>query len=172
LEILSFLWENGSHSEMRISGCDISRTEVQMGIHGLVQSFPELQNNIDSSSGHNLLGHSMQTDYPRPTQLYQLWVGVGHLNRYKVSFLGQLVHNYPKGIISWLSPRQSHDKIHSNLFTLPLGYSQWLQHPSGSLMLGLDFLTGVTKGNILDHISLHSMPPIGCLEIMVHLIPS
>jgi hypothetical protein len=22
LEILSFLWENGSHSEMRISGCD------------------------------------------------------------------------------------------------------------------------------------------------------
>jgi hypothetical protein len=24
LEILSFLWENGSHSEMRISGCDNS----------------------------------------------------------------------------------------------------------------------------------------------------
>jgi hypothetical protein len=35
-------------------------------------------------------------------------------------------------------------------------------------MLGLDSLTGVTK----DNISLHSIPPIGCLEIMIHLIPS
>jgi hypothetical protein len=39
-------------------------------------------------------------------------------------------------------------------------------------MLNLDSLTGVTKGNILGNISLHSIPPIGFLEIMVHLIPS
>jgi hypothetical protein len=39
-------------------------------------------------------------------------------------------------------------------------------------MLGLDSLTGVTEGNILGNISLHSVPPIGCLEIMEHLIPS
>jgi hypothetical protein len=39
-------------------------------------------------------------------------------------------------------------------------------------MLSLDSLTGVTKGNILDNISLHSIPPIGFLEIVVHLIPS
>jgi hypothetical protein len=39
-------------------------------------------------------------------------------------------------------------------------------------MLDLDSLTGVTKGNILDNISFHSIPPIGCLEIMLHLIPS
>jgi hypothetical protein len=41
-----------------------------------------------------------------------------------------------------------------------------------SLMLGLDSLTGVAKGNILGNISLHSVAPIGCLEISVHLIPS
>jgi hypothetical protein len=41
-----------------------------------------------------------------------------------------------------------------------------------SLMLGLDSLTGVAKGNILSNISLHSIAPIGYLEIMVHLIPS
>jgi hypothetical protein len=35
-------------------------------------------------------------------------------------------------------------------------------------MLGLDSLIGVAKSNI----SPHSIPPIGCLEIMVHLIPS
>jgi hypothetical protein len=39
-------------------------------------------------------------------------------------------------------------------------------------MLRLDSLIGVTKDNILDNISLYSVPPIGCLEIMVHLIPS
>jgi hypothetical protein len=39
-------------------------------------------------------------------------------------------------------------------------------------MLGLDSLTGVAKGNILGNISIHSIPPIGCLEIMEQLIPS
>jgi hypothetical protein len=38
-------------------------------------------------------------------------------------------------------------------------------------MLGLDFLTGVAKDNILGNISVHFVPPIGCLDIMVHLIP-
>jgi hypothetical protein len=39
-------------------------------------------------------------------------------------------------------------------------------------MLGLDSLIGAAKGNILGNVSLHSLPPIGCLVIMVHLIPS
>jgi hypothetical protein len=89
-----------------------------------------------------------------------------------VSYLGQSAHNYPKGIISRLRPRQSHDKIHNNLFLLPLRYLRGLQRSSGSLMLGFISLTGVTKGNILDNVHLHSVSPIGCLVIMVHLIPS
>jgi hypothetical protein len=39
-------------------------------------------------------------------------------------------------------------------------------------MLGFDSLTSVTKGNILSHVSFHTVPPISGLEIMVHLIPS
>jgi hypothetical protein len=39
-------------------------------------------------------------------------------------------------------------------------------------MLGFDSLTGVAKGNILGNVSLHTVPPISGLEIMVHLIPS
>jgi hypothetical protein len=39
-------------------------------------------------------------------------------------------------------------------------------------MLGFDLLTSVTKGNILGNISLHTVPPISGIEIMVHLIPS
>jgi hypothetical protein len=37
---------------------------------------------------------------------------------------------------------------------------------------GFDSLKSVTKGNILGNISLHTIPPMGGLEIMVHLIPS
>jgi hypothetical protein len=39
-------------------------------------------------------------------------------------------------------------------------------------MFSLDSLTFVAKSNILGNISLHSIPPIIGLEIMVHLIPS
>jgi hypothetical protein len=39
-------------------------------------------------------------------------------------------------------------------------------------MLGFDSLTSVTKSNILGNISLHTIPPISGLEIMVYLIPS
>jgi hypothetical protein len=39
-------------------------------------------------------------------------------------------------------------------------------------MLGFDSLTSVTNGNILSHVSFHTVPPISGLEIMVYLIPS
>jgi hypothetical protein len=39
-------------------------------------------------------------------------------------------------------------------------------------MFSLDSLTSVAKGYILGNVSLHSIPPISGLEIVVHLIPS
>jgi hypothetical protein len=39
-------------------------------------------------------------------------------------------------------------------------------------MFNLDSLAHVTKSNILGNVSLHSIPPISGLEIMVHLVPS
>jgi hypothetical protein len=71
---------------------------------------------------------------------------MGHLDRYEVSYLGQSIYKYPKGIIYRLNPRKSHYEIHNNLFPPSLGYLQRLQQSSGSLMLGLDSLTGVVKG--------------------------
>jgi hypothetical protein len=41
-----------------------------------------------------------------------------------------------------------------------------------SLMLGFDSLTSVAKSNILGNVTLHTVPPISGLEIMVQLIPS
>jgi hypothetical protein len=39
-------------------------------------------------------------------------------------------------------------------------------------MLDFDSLTSVAKANTLGNVSLHTVPPISGLEIMVHLIPS
>jgi hypothetical protein len=39
-------------------------------------------------------------------------------------------------------------------------------------MFSLDSLTSVAKSNILGNVSLHSIPPISGLEIMVRLINS
>jgi hypothetical protein len=39
-------------------------------------------------------------------------------------------------------------------------------------MFSLDSLTSITKSNILGNVSLHFIPPISGLKIMVHLIPS
>jgi hypothetical protein len=39
-------------------------------------------------------------------------------------------------------------------------------------MFSLDSLIRVAKSNILGNVSLHTIPPISGLEIMVHLIPS
>jgi hypothetical protein len=39
-------------------------------------------------------------------------------------------------------------------------------------MLDFNSLASVAKGNILGNISLHTIPPIGCLEVIVHLFPS
>jgi hypothetical protein len=47
----------------------ICRTEVQTGIHGLMQSFPELQSKLGSSIEYNPLGKSMLTNYPIYIQL-------------------------------------------------------------------------------------------------------
>jgi hypothetical protein len=89
-----------------------------------------------------------------------------------VSYLDQPINNYPNGIISRLSSRQSHDKIYGNLSPLRLRHLQRLQRSNRSLMLDFDSPTCVIKSNILDNVSLHTIPSISGLEIIVHLIPS
>jgi hypothetical protein len=99
----------------------ISRTEAQLGIQGFMQPLPELRSKLSASIRHNLLRHSIQTNYPWHIQLCQLWSRVGHLDMYKVGYHGQSIDNYPDGTIPWLSPRQTHNKIHGNFFPHPLG---------------------------------------------------
>jgi hypothetical protein len=90
---------------------------------------------------------------------------------YKVSYISQSIHNHTNGIVAQLSSRQTHNKIHGNLFPLPLRHLYWLQQSSRSLMLSFDSLSSVVKSNILDNVCLHTIPPKSGLEIMLHLIP-
>jgi hypothetical protein len=89
-----------------------------------------------------------------------------------VSYFGQSIYNYPIGIIVRLSSRQTHDKIHGNIFLLSLMHLQGLQQSSRSLMFGFDSLTSVTKSNVFGNVSLHTIPSISGIDTMVHLIPS
>jgi hypothetical protein len=105
----------------------IRRTKSQLGIQGFKQTLPKLWSKLSSSIRPNLLGHSMHSNYLWHVQFCQLWSRVSRLDKYKVSYLSQSIHNLPNGIIIWLSSRQTHDKIHGNFFPLPLMYLQRLQ---------------------------------------------
>jgi hypothetical protein len=63
---------------------------------------------------------------------------------YKVSRLGQAVHNDSYRVVTTRSVRQTHDLVHADVFPLPLGNAQWLQISSWPQMIGLDPLTPVT----------------------------
>jgi hypothetical protein len=105
----------------------IYKTKTQLGIQGFMQPLPELQSKLSSSIRHNLLRHNMQTNYPWHIQFCQLRSRVGHLDRYKVSYLGPSIQNYLNRIVVWLISWQTHDKIHVNFFALPLRHLQRLQ---------------------------------------------
>jgi hypothetical protein len=100
-------------------------------------------------------------------------VSINHLHHsnHCSNHLGQWNHNHPNRIVSRLSPQQTHDKIHGNLFPLPLRYLQRLQQSHRSLMLVFDSLKSVSKSNILGSVSLHTVPPISGLEIWYVLFP-
>jgi hypothetical protein len=61
---------------------------------------------------------------PGDEPLPEVVLSQGGLDRYKVSHLGQSVHDYPNGVISKLSSRQPYGKIHGNLFPLTLSHLQ------------------------------------------------
>jgi hypothetical protein len=66
-----------------------------LGIHGFIKSLLELWSELGPSIRHNLLRYTMQTNYPWHIQLCQLRSGVGCLDGYKMSYIGQSIHNYP-----------------------------------------------------------------------------
>jgi hypothetical protein len=86
-----------------------------------------------------------------------------------VSYFSQSIHNHPYSIISFLGARQSSNKIHTNLFPLPLGYLQWMQQSSWPLVFNLNSLTQIAHSHMCIHVSLQSIPPIFLLQILIHL---
>jgi hypothetical protein len=55
---------------------------------------------MGTSVGHDLLKHTKETDYSGDTQLCKLRLGIGCLDGYELSNLGQTIYNYLDGIVS------------------------------------------------------------------------
>jgi hypothetical protein len=85
---------------------------------------------------------------------------------YKVSRLGQVVHNDPYQVVPMWGARQTHDEVHAYVFPLPLRNAQRLQISSWPQM------TRVTLWHISCDFPLHSRPPEILLQILIHFVGS
>jgi hypothetical protein len=61
-----------------------------------------------------------------------------------MSRLGQTVHNDPYRVVPTRGASQTHDEVHADVFSLPLGNAQRLQIFNWPQMIGLDPSTHVT----------------------------
>jgi hypothetical protein len=75
--------------------------------------------------------------------------------------------SYPHWLLS--KPMIKSMSISSHFYS---GTRKGCNTPAGHWCSALTLWQVSQKGNILSNISLHSVPPIGCLDIMVHLIHS
>jgi hypothetical protein len=91
---------------------------------------------------------------------------------YKMSRLGQAIHNDPYWVVPTWGARQTHDEVHADVFPLPQGNAQWLQISSWPQMIGLDPSTRVTLWHISYDLPLHSHPPEIILQVLIHFVSS
>jgi hypothetical protein len=110
----------------------------------------------------------MQTQNVRNIQLNVLFSPIEGVHWNKMSRLGESIDNYLNGIKLAAGERQSHNKIHSDVFPFPGRNTQRLQKSSRPHMISLDHSTRVAFRNIASNLALHTGPPELCLQIMIH----
>jgi hypothetical protein len=80
-----------------------------------------------------------------------------------------MIHDHPDGVKLLGKERQTHNKIHADVFPFPGKNIQRLQQSGKSHMIGLDPSACVAFCNIVSGLTLHSSPPELRLQIMIHL---
>jgi hypothetical protein len=85
---------------------------------------------------------------------------------------GETINNYLDRVVSTFGSRESGDKVHSYFFPFPHGDFQGLEKSSGALMFSLNFFSDITSGDKECNVPLHSVPPKGVFQILVHFGPS
>jgi hypothetical protein len=86
-----------------------------------------------------------------------------------MSGLGKSVDDYPNGVKLAASERQTHNKIHTDVFPFSGRNTQRLQQSRMPHMISLYPSTRVTFHNIASSLTFHTGPPELCLQIMIHL---
>jgi hypothetical protein len=134
-----------------------------------MQLLLETSDKLGPSIRNDGLGHHMQTQDVSNIQFNILLSPVEGVHRNEMRRLGKSVDNYPNGVKLAAGERQTHNKIHIDVFPFPGRNTQRLQQSSKPHMISLNPLTHVTFRNIVSSLTLHTSPPELCLQIMIHL---
>jgi hypothetical protein len=86
-----------------------------------------------------------------------------------MSGLGKSVDDYLDGVKLAAGERQTHNKIHTDVFPFPGRNTQRLQQSHMPHMISLDPSTCVAFRNIASSLMFHMGPLELCLQIMIHL---
>jgi hypothetical protein len=134
-----------------------------------MQLLPEMSNKLESSVRNDGLRHIMQTQDVSNIQFTVLLSPVVGVHRNEMSRLGKPINDYPDGVKLAGREKQTHNKIHADIFSFPSRNVQRLQQSGRSHMISLDPSTRVTFCNIVSSLTLHSSPLELRFQIMIHL---
>jgi hypothetical protein len=87
----------------------------------------------------------------------------------EMSGLGESVYDNPNGVKLMAGERQTHNKIHTDVFPFLAREIHRLQQSRRPHMINLDPSTRTTFRNIASSLVLHTGPPELYLQIMIHL---
>jgi hypothetical protein len=84
-----------------------------------MQLLPEVSDELRTSIRNDGLRHTMQTQDARNIQLDVLFSPVEGVHWNEMSRLGKSVDDYPNGVKLAAGERQTHNKIHIDVFPFP-----------------------------------------------------
>jgi hypothetical protein len=158
---LPSLFDHRSTDDMPSYGSDVSP--------GNYIAAPRRSDKLGTSIRNDGLRRTMQTHNARNIQLNILFSPVEGVHRNEMSGLGKSVDNYPNEVKLVAGEKQTHNKIHTDVFPFSGRNTQRLQQSRMPHMISLDPSTRVTFRNIASSLAFHTGPPELCLQIMIHL---
>jgi hypothetical protein len=147
----------------------ISQAVDQTHPQGSMQLLPKASDELGTSVRNDALWHTMQAQDARNIQFSVLLSPVEGVHQNVMSRFGKSIDDHPNGIKLAVSKRQTHNKIHIDVFPFLSRNTQRLQQSSRPHMISLDPSTRVAFRNIASSLAFHMGPSKLCLQIMIHL---
>jgi hypothetical protein len=141
----------------------VSRAIDQTCPQGSLQLLLEASYELGTSIRNDGLRHTMQTQDARNIQLGVLFSPVVGVHWNEMSGLGKSVDDYLDGVKLAAGERQTHNEIHTDVFSFPDRNTQRLQQSRMPYMISLDPSIRVAFRNIASSLAFHTGPPELCL---------